>query len=775
MADPTPPLLGTKALPTADDHTPALLPLLPSCHLCRQRKVKCDRHQPCSNCLRARVPCTFPPGAGRAVKRPRQPVDDKVLNRIAHLELTIQQLLQQLSSGPPTKVIDAATATDEGPSAAPTAAAATAAPQGTLVPEHGRLLVGESQSRYVGNLLWADLTESIAELHGMFLGDDSNDEGSSAWGSPDAGSPASGSLALGSSGTNASIFGFRSIANSLRDFHPPVELALTLFRLFSDNVAPVTRIFHTPSLNRLFEDAVVATELLDRETEALMFAIYYAAIISLDSDQCLRVVGESRATTLERFRFAAEQALARANLLNTQSTPLLQAALLYLSVLRSDDGTQAVSSLTALVHHIARLMGLHRDGGSFELPPFQTEMRRRIYHQVLLLDHRSNDYHGCESAVTASMVTFDTRWPLNVNDSDLSPDMTVFPLESDGFTDMTLVHVRCHALRVGWQISDEMRKASSFEARLKICDEHAQWNENYVKHWNPAEPLQFLALGISYIVAARLRFITYYTELRARKREAHASTIPNSGATGAPEGAAIAPSPSDRRLDTNTLRDRLFDTAVDILKRTDHIIRDERLRHWAWHSHTYIQWQVLALVASEICSRPPSLQCDEAWEYAKSVHDTWLDVQVRDDTERGNIFLKPMGLLMAEARRVRDVQQSEARGQMQVCMPAIESGGWPTSAYNNRDQISYASNASNADNTGHASHAAPLGCMGTSTAAAIPDTSSTAPAAHSVDGFDPFFGAFSSEVQNAWYQSIAQESISNPSDAILPAGSLSFP
>jgi hypothetical protein len=226
---------------------------------------------------------------------------------------------------------------------------------------------------------------------------------------------------------------------------------MRLFQIFSDNVLPIVRIFHTPTLTRLFWDAVVTPDSLEKETEALMFAIYYSAVISLDSAQCAEIVGAPRSATVERYRFAAEQALARANLLNTQSVLLLQAALLYLSVLRSDDGTRTVWSLIALASHVARSMGLHRDGTTFNLSPFETEMRRRIWHNVCLMDHRSTEYHGYEPIV-ADETAFDTRLPLNVNDAEISPDMTELPPESDGATDMTLLLVRCHALRANWEM-----------------------------------------------------------------------------------------------------------------------------------------------------------------------------------------------------------------------------------------------------------------------------------------------------------------------------------
>jgi hypothetical protein len=41
-----------------------------SCVTCRRRKVRCDKHMPCSNCKRAHIPCMFP-APGRAPRRPR--------------------------------------------------------------------------------------------------------------------------------------------------------------------------------------------------------------------------------------------------------------------------------------------------------------------------------------------------------------------------------------------------------------------------------------------------------------------------------------------------------------------------------------------------------------------------------------------------------------------------------------------------------------------------------------------------------------------------------
>ncbi|KAI1124975.1 fungal-specific transcription factor domain-containing protein [Nemania abortiva] len=722
-----------------------------SCVLCRQRKVKCDRRQPCSNCVRSGATCVHPPGAGRAAKRPRQAADTKVLDRLSQLETTIRRLQQQAKGREADSRIDLEPAPAQG-----SRDLVDNASQGAgTSPELGRLVIEESQSRYVSNLIWADLTESIEQLRGMFLETNSRDDDSNQLeDSPsfyDADSPNS-----VSSGPNAAILGYRSLAHSLRDFHPSVELSMRLFQLFNENVLPIARIFHTPTLIRLFWSAVVSPDSLDKETEALLFAIYYSTVISMDPTQCATIVGAPRATVLERYKFAAEQALARANFLDTRSMLLLQAAVLYLSGLRSDDGTRAVWSLIALASHVARSMGIHRDGTAFNLPPFETEMRRRVWHHICLLDHRSTEYHGYEPTVTDETDS-DTRWPLNVNDSDLSTDMTEPPRERDGATEMILVQVRCHALG----ISRAMQRASRapFHVRLQLIDEHDKFVDKYVTRCDLTQPLHYMANQISYIAAKRIRVVAYYAELVSRKRKGEVNSPHTNSADRVTEGSDHSAPKAEP--DNQNLRDQIFIDSIDILKRTCDIMNDRRLDLWTWHSHTYIQWHTIAVVLSEICIRPPSSQCDEAWGYATAVYDKWLRIKYRDSTEQGDDFVKPMGRLIARAKRARDLQQAEqyqqSHDQTQTQMLKPSTGEWiiPTQQPPYDTPTSQTSLEFDGINTTHLNTTAQQGNLNsTATTTAPLDFSRSGPATYNISDFDPFFEMLPDEIQNEWLESI---------------------
>ncbi|KAI0203723.1 fungal-specific transcription factor domain-containing protein [Astrocystis sublimbata] len=735
---------------------------LRSCVLCRQRKVKCDRRQPCANCVRAGANCVHPPGAGRAAKRSRQAgVDGKVMDRLSQLEMTIRHLQQQakdrgvefnLPSGSHaqdrTAQVDDA---DQGPEAAP---------------ELGRLIVEESQSRYVSNIMWADLTESIEQLRDMFLDSGSKEEDSpQIEESPpfyDTETPNPSSI-----GPNAALLGYRSLAHSLRDFHPSLESCMKLFQLFNDNVSPVVRIFHAPTLIRLFWGAAFSPDSIGKQTEALLFAIYYSAVISIDPDQCANSLGESRLVLLERYKFAVEQALARANLLSTHNTLLLQAAVLYVSVLRSDDGTRTVWSLIALCSHIARSMGFHRDGTAFNLPPLETEMRRRIWHHICMLDHRSTEYHGYELGVAAEKTALDTHWPLNVNDSDLSSDMMQPPPESNQATEMTIMHTRLHSSR----IIQKVKQAGHLplDSRLRIMDEHDKWVEQYVEHWDTTQPVLRLAKEICYISTGRVRAFVIYNELILRKRKAEASSP-----RGNNDNTSKNQGDSGVETDEQALRDQAFICAIDIHQRTLKIMDDSSLDRFAWHSYTYIQWQSLAFVLSEICIRPPSPLCDKAWAYATLVYEKWLSVKFHVRSEQGDDFGQPINKLIAKTKRVRDLQQAErpqqqaplSQTQMQIPRPGhINEMIVPEQQMQPIPPMTQVSQELAGMNTQllHSN-------LNSTPSATIPlGTTRNDTSMYDPGDFDPFLGLMPPELQNEWIQSMTQDD-NDPFSQSMPNG-----
>ena len=89
---------------------------------------------------------------------------------------------------------------------------------------------------------------------------------------------------------------------------------------------------------------------------------------------------------------------------------------------------------------IGQRAGLHRDGLSLGLSPFESEIRCRLWWQVVTLDDKASNLCGMAGQSSASLKSL--RRPLNINDSDLDPKMKELPTERDGATEMIFCFMR---------------------------------------------------------------------------------------------------------------------------------------------------------------------------------------------------------------------------------------------------------------------------------------------------------------------------------------------
>lgn len=157
-----------------------------SCVTCRRRKVKCDRKDPCSNCVKNQIECHFPV-TGRLPRR-RDPAAWKsptekqaeLLDRLRRLESLVTELaaqvedrpdkIQSLFTGPLTSATGAihsgetvnAEAGKRGPlnSESPMAvgeliSAMKSSFQGEINEDFGRLVVGKEAGLQIGKGFWS--------------------------------------------------------------------------------------------------------------------------------------------------------------------------------------------------------------------------------------------------------------------------------------------------------------------------------------------------------------------------------------------------------------------------------------------------------------------------------------------------------------------------------------------------------------------------------------------------------------------------------------------
>lgn len=380
-----------------------------SCITCRRRKVKCDKKQPCSNCARARIECVFP-GPGRAPRKSRRPPDAELLDRLRRLEGVVQNLNAQVEEHEQEAAERERGSGSRQGSTSENHFSGASDPYRTkdspsvsvdnsvegLESRFGRLVVDKGRSRYINNSFWASLNNEVEDLKAVLIKpSEDEDDGNSPDSSEQAGQH------------QGFIFGLSSTNVDMQALHPTREVARQFWEAYKESVEPLVKVLHVPTFEITFQDALEHPEKVGKGLESLLFAIYYGAVTSTAAEECQEKWGEDRPSLLNKYRFALEQALARANFLYCDEIVILQAFVVFLILLRRNDDARKIWTLTGLVVRISQTLGIHRDGSHFGLAPFEIEMRRRLWWQVCVLDARASEDHGCDPSIVEAQ--FDAK------------------------------------------------------------------------------------------------------------------------------------------------------------------------------------------------------------------------------------------------------------------------------------------------------------------------------------------------------------------------------
>ncbi|KAF2875847.1 hypothetical protein BDV95DRAFT_562751 [Massariosphaeria phaeospora] len=628
-----------------------------SCVTCRRRKVKCDKSQPCSNCTRAKIECIFP-GPGRAPRRSRKPPDGELMDRLRRLEGVVQTLNAQVEEheqeaasrdtdkekekvndkepSPP----DSSDGCPYGGESSPSVAKDNSVDG--LENRFGRLVVDQGRSRYINNSFWASLNNEVEDLKAILI-EPSDDE-------DDQDSPES-NQALQQGGF---IFGYSSSNVDMLSLHPNPERALEFWKLYQENVDPLVKVLHVPSFELKFRDAIENTHRVPKGLEPLMFVVYYGAVTSVTQSECWERWGEDRTSLLTKYRFALEQALARANFLFCDEIIILQAFVVFLNLLRRNDEPRKIWTLTGLAVRLAQSLGIHRDGSHFDLLPFEIESRRRLWWQVCLLDARAAEDHGCDPTIVEAQ--FDTRMPLNINDTDLEPDMKEMPKERQGFTDMTFCVIRFELTNIFRRIiyiPPGPNRCNQFFANLTISEKeqwigncHQRLEEKYLKHCHNNSPLCWVTATVSRLVMSKMWLIVYHPHQRH-------------------DGGASLPQET---------KDKLFITSLENVEYSLLLETEARTMKWGWLFRTYVQWHAIAFLLSELCIRTKGEAVERAWRAIGATTGRWWFPHFKKQQSKTGCLWKPLRKLMDKARAARERELALERASQALKNGATNGG-----------------------------------------------------------------------------------------------------
>lgn len=138
------------------------------------------------------------------------------------------------------------------------------------------------------------------------------------------------------------LFGYSSSAVNLRSLHPLPSQIPFIWDVFVENVNPLTKVLHVPTMAKAIKEAKENLDCLSKSIEALLFAIYYAVVTSMSQEEVKSSFGTDKTVLIDRYRFGVEQALARAHFLSTSEVVTIQAFALFLTCVRRQDQSKFV-------------------------------------------------------------------------------------------------------------------------------------------------------------------------------------------------------------------------------------------------------------------------------------------------------------------------------------------------------------------------------------------------------------------------------------------------
>ena len=272
-------------------------------------------------------------------------------------------------------------------------------------------------------------------------------------------------------------------------------------------------------------------------------------------------------------------------------------------------------------------MGLHTETANKSLGPFQKEMRRRLWHQIGVLDLQASKDRATDPLVAEG--SFNTKLPSNVNDSDLYLASQLSLREEEGFTDMTFC-LMCHESlsyvrqlnfvpcnengRQPFEMEQNWEKRQGLAFTFKDCIQ-----KRYLRHCNVDEPFHWFTKSVGEIMSSSMFLLAVRPIQRHPEVEAprvHRSTI--------------------------------LSLSIQVLENAQMVYTDPRAKPWSWF--VWIEWHPLAVAIAELCSQTEGNLIDRAWDVVKVAYKHYADMVA--DSKSGMLW-RPMAKLMKKAQTKR--------------------------------------------------------------------------------------------------------------------------
>ncbi|KAF2023835.1 hypothetical protein EK21DRAFT_105063 [Setomelanomma holmii] len=245
-------------------------------------------------------------------------------------------------------------------------------------------------------------------------------------------------------------------------------------------------------------------------------------------------------------------------------------------------------------------IGLHRDPTKLGLPPFDVEMRRRLWWTIMMLEGFSQKLAG--TGTTGTVLMGDVNMPSNVNDSDLFPGMKDAPKKHEGASEMMFFLIRCHVGEFLKRSSDTHTTFDGVWNRLttreiqvaiksKAIDElEAMFESKFLRYCDPSIPWHLMCSQLGKSIIFMMRFMAHSTQYYKTDM-------------------------------AQSEKDILFGLALQVIAAQNLVYTMKEMQGFMWHVNLHFQWKAFVYVLSELRYRSEGAGVDKAWAEVEKAHD----------------------------------------------------------------------------------------------------------------------------------------------------------
>ncbi|OAP64447.1 hypothetical protein AYL99_00419 [Fonsecaea erecta] len=409
------------------------------------------------------------------------------------------------------------------------------------------------------------------------------------------------------------VFGTRDPAVDLSKLHPDPVQIFRLWQIYLDNVNPLLKVTHTPSLQGRIIEAASNISKISPILEALMFSIYCTSVSSLAVEECQSLFNCPKEDLLMRYQHGCQQALLNCSFLRTNDRECLTAWFLYLISLKPNTLPQSLSSMLAVAIRIAQRMGIHNESALARYTMLEAEMRRRLWWSLVLFDTRISEIANSKTVTLDP--TWDCKIPLNVNDSDLRPEMTKLPAMQGNTTEALFAVVRGELGEVIRHSSfhlDFIAPALKTNANTLQSGPEGEGSElaklegaiedRYLKYCDPEHPLHLMTMWTTRAQLAKYRLLEHHSRC-----------------SGSPA------------RQTDAQRDAATMHALRMLECDTKVMSSPLTKGFRWLSSCHFPFPAYIQIAQDLRSRPVNPQARRAWDVMSENYEVWFSSDFLQD------------------------------------------------------------------------------------------------------------------------------------------------